>query len=528
MPVVSESDLDAGRPAFTDIEDDDDDLFDLEEDIDHVQELIDQILEEEEVAAVVAEDGPGNHVFEAASAHLFNGHDHKEDVLTGDIDDEDEAITPGELLEVEEALDQKRFERPLVDNSHGLKPVRVLSYVEKHHNSKAGSIVTEEKTSDKAYASSIRGNPGSKPLNVWAPSTSRLKSPDDWWWKKQGEVEAKTGNQRATIVPIILSSDKTQLATFRSKTAYPLYLTLGNIPKHVRRKPSHQSHMLLAYLPTSKLEHITNKSSRPRAMANLFHVCVHHVICPLERLGHEGLMLVSGDGAAQHGYPLLAAYVVDYLEQLLVTLIQYWRCPVCPASRDKLGDEGSTQAPREIKLIHTALATVDQGPRAFKKACLDVGIKDVQNPFWRNLPFSNIYSSITPDILHQLYQGVTRHLLSWLTMVIGSAEIDQQCAILPPNHHIHVFHKGISGLLRVTGTEHDQICRFLLALVLDVRLPSKGTSTKITKAVRAILNFLFLALYPVHSSDTLETMSTALAAFQEHRDVFIKLKVQDN
>ena len=42
----------------------------------------------------------------------------------------------------------------------------------------------------------------------------------------------------ATIVPVILSSDKTQLTLFQNKAAYPVYLTIGNIPKSIRRQPS--------------------------------------------------------------------------------------------------------------------------------------------------------------------------------------------------------------------------------------------------------------------------------------------------
>ena len=65
----------------------------------------------------------------------------------------------------------------------------------------------------------------------------------------------------ATIIPIIISSDKTQLTQFRNKTAYPVYLTIGNLPKEIRREPSHRGQILLAYLPTSRLEHITNKAA---------------------------------------------------------------------------------------------------------------------------------------------------------------------------------------------------------------------------------------------------------------------------
>jgi hypothetical protein len=58
----------------------------------------------------------------------------------------------------------------------------------------------------------------------------------------------------ATVVPLLISSDKTQLTVFRGKTAYPIYMGIGNIPKDIRRKPSRSAQMLIGYIPTSKLE----------------------------------------------------------------------------------------------------------------------------------------------------------------------------------------------------------------------------------------------------------------------------------
>jgi hypothetical protein len=66
----------------------------------------------------------------------------------------------------------------------------------------------------------------------------------------------------ATVIPIIISSDKTQLTLFHNKTAYPIYLTIGNIPKDVRRKASQHAQVLLGYIPTTKLEHMSNKTAR--------------------------------------------------------------------------------------------------------------------------------------------------------------------------------------------------------------------------------------------------------------------------
>jgi hypothetical protein len=79
------------------------------------------------------------------------------------------------------------------------------------------------------------------------------------WWENQDAIEQKTPG--ATIVPIILSSDKTQITLFQNKAAYPVYMTIGNIPKSTWCKPSQHAYILLAYLPTSRLEHITNKAA---------------------------------------------------------------------------------------------------------------------------------------------------------------------------------------------------------------------------------------------------------------------------
>ena len=41
--------------------------------------------------------------------------------------------------------------------------------------------------------------------------------------------------QGATLTPIIIATDKTQLTQFSgNKSAYPVYLTIGNIPKATR------------------------------------------------------------------------------------------------------------------------------------------------------------------------------------------------------------------------------------------------------------------------------------------------------
>ncbi|THU94630.1 hypothetical protein K435DRAFT_584073, partial [Dendrothele bispora CBS 962.96] len=52
-----------------------------------------------------------------------------------------------------------------------------------------------------------------------------------WWWSTQ------VNKPGATIVPVIISSDKTQITLFLNKSAYPVYMTIGSLPKEIRPYP---------------------------------------------------------------------------------------------------------------------------------------------------------------------------------------------------------------------------------------------------------------------------------------------------
>lgn len=330
----------------------------------------------------------------------------------------------------------------------------------------------------------------------------------------------------ATIIPIIISSDKTQITLFRNKTAYPVYLTIGNLPKEIRRKPSRQGQILLAYLPTTRLDHITNKAARRRTLANLFHSCMSRILAPLRDAGINGIVMASGDGVKRRCHPILAAYIGDYPEQCLVTGAYTGDCPVCDCPHDDLGSFPCEYDLRDLDKIMDAFAQL--GTPDFTQACLDANIKPLQHPFWEDLPYVDIFQSITPDILHQLYQGVFKHLLSWLTDVCGAAEIDARVRRLPSNHGIRIFHKGITSLSRVSGTEHKQMSRFLLGLIVDVRLPGNLSSQSLFRATRSLLDFLYLAQYPVHTDATLTALDDALQEFHANREIFVELGIRDN
>ena len=64
----------------------------------------------------------------------------------------------------------------------------------------------------------------------------------------------------------------------------------------------------------------------------LFHYSMAEVLGPLKDAGNPhtgGVKLVGSNGEVRRVWPILAAYVTDYLEQCLVTCTKYGTCPKC-------------------------------------------------------------------------------------------------------------------------------------------------------------------------------------------------------
>ena len=328
-------------------------------------------------------------------------------------------------------------------------------------------------------------------------------------------------------MPLIISSDKTQLTQFRDKMAYPIYLTIGNIPKAIRRKPSLHAQILIGYIPTTKFAAITSAATCRRILANLFHACMQTVLGPITLYGETGMPMMSSDSIWRRCHPILAIFVGDYPEQTLVTCTYYGQCPKCKVPPGLLG-EHQTFLPRDQSSMIDTYLSADADMRAFYSACNEAGLKPIYHPFWESLPHVDIFLSITPDILHQMLQGMVKHLIVWLIGIFRPAAINARSRAIPPNHKIKVFTNGITKLSRVSGQEHKRMCCTLLGLILDLPVPDGRDPLRIVRAVRAVMDFLFVAQYQCQTSNTIQQLEDSLSIFHENKEVFLDLGVREN
>ncbi len=94
----------------------------------------------------------------------------------------------------------------------------------------------------------------------------------------------------------------------------------------------------MCYIPVTKLKGLPSKEGRRCAQANLFHSCMRTMLGSITTYGETGVGMVSGDGILCQCHPVLATYVGDYPEQLLVTGTFSGQCPKCVVLSDQLGN----------------------------------------------------------------------------------------------------------------------------------------------------------------------------------------------
>ncbi|KAF8546324.1 hypothetical protein OG21DRAFT_1479689 [Imleria badia] len=336
----------------------------------------------------------------------------------------------------------------------------------------------------------------------------------DWWWETQRHLPAG-----ATVAPVILASDKTELLQFKGdKNAWPVYLSIGNISKGVCRQPACHASILLDYIPVSKMDAFKDNSV---ASYHLFHYCMKKIVEPLVAAGREGVEMVCADGRIHRVFPVLAAYIRDHPEQCLVACCTENRCPKCLVPANQRGTNLRFPARNQTQttnILH--MQATGQYPPEF----IAQGLRTVFSPFWADLPHTNIFSCISSDILHQLHQGVFKdHLKKWCATLVSKKNFDVCFCAMPLHPGLRHFKEGISKVKQRTGADHKQLQHVFVSSLV-------GTTPHqvIVKAGRALLDFIYIAQYQSHTDDTILALQQALNNFHDLKEIFVELECQDH
>lgn len=287
--------------------------------------------------------------------------------------------------------------------------------------------------------------------------------------------------------------------------------------------------ILLGYLPVTKLDGIL-KSERSRLQHQLFHNCMKELLEPLIEAGSEGVEMLCSDGEIRLVFPILSAYLADHPEQCLVACCKESRCPKCLVSRLDRGNPVRSQlrdVAETLEILRNTHLKIDdddddgdddeEEEDNFSKQ----GLRPV-DPFWKDLPHCDIFSTFTPDLLHQLHMGVFGdHISKWArALVPGKDEVDFRFKTMTRHPSLRHFRKGITLVSQWTGHEYKELEKVFLGVIAG------AVEGPVVSAVRAALDFIYYAHFECHTDSSLRNLANAWEDFHKKKAIFIDRKVR--
>src|SRR6266436_3093147 len=215
----------------------------------------------------------------------------------------------------------------------------------------------------------------------------------------------------------------------------------------------------------------------------------------LESFAKDGFLVKCADGHHRQCHPIIAGFMTDYEEQVLITGIKKAQhCSICtvpPHERENLmkqwGDRTHELTQQQISLQRqTGLAKTD------------------------NTWVKTLTSDILPAVRKRKRQGRTVKESS------GSIQLDERFRCVPPFTGLKRFSR-FGEVKQWTGVEQRAIIRQLipvLALLLSTKVPGA------MHCARAIIDFILLAQYKTHDDETLCYLEQALYRIDRTKVVF--------
>jgi len=234
----------------------------------------------------------------------------------------------------------------------------------------------------------------------------------DRWFDKQDHLPTGT-----TTVPVLCASNMTPLAdSSDDQHNWLLYLTIGNIWKDISLTSKKRTWLLIRLILLSlrcvKKIHNALRSAIGTVLPQPW---------PLVISG-PGLKWDWADWFQQQYYPLLAAWVGDYPEEVMVAIIAYGSCPICEfAKGTPMGH--STFWPLDIlrdQHIHSELLEDNN-----IDAIYTLGVYPIHNQFWQ-YTLCNVNWLWQPDEFHQLLLGLVKDLLHGLRQYPKAGNVKDQ------------------------------------------------------------------------------------------------------
>ena len=178
--------------------------------------------------------------------------------------------------------------------------------------------------------------------------------------------------------------------------------------------------ILLALLPVPPKLKDSRGSSVSAENNAIIHQVLSAIFKSLIKVGEDGITLDCADGNRRHCFPVLCAWIADYMEHVLLQNLKNTSCPWCEVPQERLRDPSAAPGtlgtyPLRNHCHYQQLAKKyqDTGEMRHIEMLAEKGINGLYNAFW-TLPRVNPLELPKPDLLHTIYLGILKHLMEWV------------------------------------------------------------------------------------------------------------------
>lgn len=137
------------------------------------------------------------------------------------------------------------------------------------------------------------------------------------------------------------------------------------------------------------------------------------------------------------------------------------------------------------------------------------GLSGVEELCWEGLAVDMCHA-ICVDLLHTYHKMFGDHIMLWITCTIGEEHLNDRFSAQPHCVGARNFPAGISHLLQLSGKEYRAIEQSIMPVIAG----HANASPCVLKSVCGLLDFIFKALFPVHSDRTISHMLWDLEVFR--------------
>ena len=292
----------------------------------------------------------------------------------------------------------------------------------------------------------------------------------------------------------------------------------------IRMKSSYHALSLIGLLPCPKF--IGVKKSLRGVMENrLIHHCLDIICKPLKEASVQGAFLANSLGRIRCCFTPIISYIVDTPEAAVIAGVGGKTSHLTLASHKLFGDHfqhPTRLASLTLSQIEHLCKEIDPWnlERYAKESQSCFRLNGVHLPFWRDwmLPDGTIAEPsqfLTPEPLHHWHKQFWDHDAKWCIRAVGSAEIDLRFSLLQPCVGFRHFKAGISLLKQVTGRDHRNVQRYIIAIIAD------AVPKKFILCIRALCDFRYLAQSRTIDTRTLTEISNALTLFHQNKQAIL-------